>query len=705
MCQMLKRNIAILLSMMIFVCVHSLYRTTALAEETEEYLPRTINSSDEDYIRSVVCAGDTLYVLYESGLYRIPYGKEERCLVVAAENLPEGIQALLADNGEVYCFAGQTNLICLVNRDGEPALETVMILEEKIPVWDNSIKLLDGQLYYAIRDYETGETVINICSSEEESHSIVVEGLESFDVMEDGNILAYTIESHWPSAIRTLYKISPDDEQDSEWAILDTDDNIYNLVYDKSSHIAYLFSRSNIIAVEENGEMDSVSSFPAGDVCSACVLPGGMAVVSDNFLAIRRTHGDIGGESIKLKVMEQYGRAEFYKSFYENWPDVEVQFVDSGEKSPEERYIQDMLIRDDSIDVYLLSDTNMLRTIRNKGFYADLSTSAEIREKVGRMYAPFRETFSNEGKIYAYPHDTFIESLCYHKMSFQELGVELPTTYEEYMDFCLAFWDKYSEQLPYVSMNPFESGLDLVKLLIRYTDELIRDGKPVQYQTEELERVLRKYLILKEETEEREDFSYDKINLFYSYDLGILDEFSDYDYLPLTFEKGAQALYAPLQNDFSFYVLNPYGKHVQEAEELILSYSNMAAFPADSTMPAVENPQYQQELDMKKERLEGLEYTLSHEDDEETQEKLQKLIEEQKQEIARYELEERWLISQEQLDRCGKLAEDVYICDFNPIPSAYDEDPEAFDQLTVDGIPAFLAKLDSRVSMILGENE
>ena len=49
MCQMLKRNIAILLSMMIFVCVHSLYRTTALAEETEEYLPRTINSSDEDY--------------------------------------------------------------------------------------------------------------------------------------------------------------------------------------------------------------------------------------------------------------------------------------------------------------------------------------------------------------------------------------------------------------------------------------------------------------------------------------------------------------------------------------------------------------------------------------------------------------------------------------------------------------------------------
>lgn len=700
----MKRCFVMLLSIMLFMSAQPVYMTTVLAEEKGNYTPRTINCSD-DYAVSVVSAGETLYALFDSGLYLVPRGKEERCLVMAANDLPDGIQVLLEDNGEVYCFAGKNGLIRLVDINGELLQETVMTLEDDVYVWDNALKMRNGVLYYLTRDYETGESVISIRSSDGENRDIMVEGLVSFDVMTDGSILVYTIISNWPNAIHSLHKISLDNEQDSEWAILDTEAKLDNLVFDNHSHTAYLFSRNSVYAVRENGEMIETATFPAGDVCSACTISGGVAIVSDDFLAIRQTDGNGIEESVVLTVMEKYGRAEFYKSFYEEWPDVEVKFVDSGEKTPEEKYIQDMLLGDDSIDVYLLSDTNMLKTIQNKGYYMDLSTSAEIKEKVSRMYAPFRETFSSEGKIYVYPHDTFIESLCYHKESFEELGVEVPTTYEEYMDFCLSYWDTYSDQLPYVSMNPFEGGLDLVTLLIRYTDELIRAGKPVEYQTEVLEQVLQKYVMLKEETEEREDFSFDKTSLFYSYDLGVLDEFSYYDYLPLTFEKGAQALYTPLEGDFSFYVLNPYGKYAQQAEAFILSYNNMAAFPTDSMMPAVENPNYQQELDKKKERLDGLEYTLSQQDDEETLNKLQKMIEEQKQDIARYELEERWLISQEQLDRCGQLAEDVFICDFNPIPSAYAEAPELFDQLTVDRIPAFLARLDSRVSMILGENE
>ena len=118
-----------------------------------------------------------------------------------------------------------------------------------------------------------------------------------------------------------------------------------------------------------------------------------------------------------------------------------------------------------------------------------------------------------------------------------------------------------------VNVDPFVNGMDLLYLLIRYTDEQIRAGKIPVYQTEELEKVLTKYLELRESFENTEWFAGDSVPLFYSYDLGTLDSNSMQAYLPLTFEKDVQPLYTPLENDFSFYVLNPHGKHIQEAVE------------------------------------------------------------------------------------------------------------------------------------------
>ena len=677
---------------------------TARAEKDKSYSIQTISCIDEDYIQNVVCANGILYALYDSGLYQIPYGKDEKNLIVPSAKLPEDIQSLMSDNGEVYCFANKTDLLHLIDRQGRIVQETIFTTDEEVTAWGNEIKLHDDKLYYISEDRETRESEICILSHDGQIQSIPVEGLNCFDVMPDGSILAYTRVSHWPDTILTLQMIELQSEKVTLWAEIETDGNLYGLLYDDCSLTAYLFSRNDIYAVQENKEMTRVGSFPAGDIVSTCLVPEGIAIVSDDFLAIRPTY-EYEGENTVITIMEQYGRAEFYKAFFEKWPGVEVRFVDSGSKTPEEIYLDDMLIGNDNIDIYLLSDTNILRSIRKKGFYSDLSVSEEIKDKVSRMYAPFKEAFTYEGKIYAYPHDTFIEALAYHKESFKYLGVEPPKTYKEFFEFCLDYLDSQEDQLLNVYVDPFINGMDLVYLLTRYTDELIREGKPIQYQTTELDNVLRDYLTLKNLVTEAERGSNGYVPLFYSYDLGVLDENAEYDYLPLTFDSESQPLYAPLEGDFSFYVINPRSKHVQEATELILSYQNMGAFPTDSTVSAIENPQYEQELETMHQMLEGLEYDLSQQEDEEKQNILIKMIEEQRKDIDTYEIEGRWLISQNQLDRCGQLAAEVYISDFNPVYSAYAEEPEMFDNLKIDGITSFLNKLDNRINMIFGENE
>ena len=343
--------------------------------------------------------------------------------------------------------------------------------------------------------------------------------------------------------------------------------------------------------------------------------------------------------------------------------------------------------------------------LRERGYYVDLSGIDAIRGRVNRMYDPFRNAFSRDGIVYAYPHDIFIASLTYHKSTFEKLGLTPPTTYEEYLDLCLTIQDDYEDQLMNVNIDPFVNGMDLRYLLTRYTDEQIRAGKTPVYQTGELERVLDKYLEVRETFENKEQFSADGVPLFYLYDLGALDDQSAQDYLPLTFEKDAQPLYAPLESDFSFYVLNPRGKHVQEAAEFILSYENTGTFPDDSAAEPMENPRYEKELEEMRGVLEDLEYELSQQKDEETQEQLEQMMEQQEENIREYEKEGRWQISPEYLEQCAKLAGNVYICDFNPILSAYEEDPGMFDNLTRERIPELLRNLDSRIRMILFENE
>lgn len=669
---------------------------------------RTIFLEDDHVLLDMAAFQGELYILTDEGVSRLDTETGE--LLLVTDNVSGNYKK---ENCVDWLFANENGLyaVCLQDK----TLQRVLVGKTKEAIQadltfdtDEDIYIMSGTLtkdwLCLLSEYDE-ETRLEFWPLEEgETFSIPAE--EAFAVCTGANntVLYAAVAYERGRAKYSVVRVDPENE--SEETILETEEKFYDICENQDGQL-FLTGKGMVYHWDdESEEMTETTGIPGGDVVETALFADHLiATMVDNCLAIRELDGNDTGESVSLVVLEQYGRTEFYKSFITSHPGVDVQFIDSGEMTPEERFVQDMLLGNDNVDVYLLSDTNMLKTVREREYYADLALYDEICDKVNRMYEPFRNTFSRDGKIYAYPHDTFIDSLTYHKGVFAELGVAPPTTYEEFLDFCLTVRDEYEDLLTNVNVDPFVNGMDLLYLLIRYTDEQIRAGKIPVYQTEELEKVLIKYLELRESFENTEWFAGDSVPLFYSYDLGTLDDHSAQAYLPLTFEKDVQPLYTPLENDFSFYVLNPHGKHIQEAVELILSYENMGAFPADSTAEPIENPEYQKELEEIHGILEGLEYELSQQKDEETQEKLERMIETQKESIKEYETDGRWLISKEQLERCSQLVKDIYICDFNPISSAYADNPEMFDNLKKEDIPAFLRRLDNRIRMILGENE
>ena len=695
----MKKSLCLVLVVFLLLSV-----TTGFASSSQ----LSIFMEDDHVMLDMAAFQGDLYVLTDEGISRLDTETGELILVTNAvsgdyqkDNCVDWLCA--NDNGLYAVCLKDSTLQRVLDEQAAEAVQAELTFDTDEDTYILTSTLTNSWLCL-LSEYDD-ETRLEFWPLEEgEAFSLPTEKAFAICAGANDTVLYAAVAYERGRAKYSVIRVNPDNGD--EETILETEEKFYDICENQDGQL-FLTGKGMVYHWnDESEEMTETTGIPGGDVVETALFADHLiATMVDNCLAIRELDGNDTGESVSLVVLEQYGRTEFYKSFITSHPGVDIRFIDSGEMTPEERFVQDMLLGNDNIDVYLLSDINMLKTVREREYYVDLSVYDEIRDKVNRMYEPFRNAFSRDGKIYAYPHDTFIDSLTYHKGIFAELGLTPPTTYEEFLDFCLTVRDEYEDLLANVNVDPFVNGMDLLYLLIRYTDEQIRAGKMPVYQTEELERVLIKYLELRESFENTEWFVGDSVPLFYSYDLGTLDDHSAQAYLPLTFEKGAQPLYTPLENDFSFYVLNPHGKHIQEAVKMILSYENMGAFPADSTAEPMENPVYQKELEDMQEILEGLEYELSQQKDEETQEKLERMIEAQKESIKEYEANCRWLISSEKLDRCAILAEDVYICDFNPISSAYADNPEMFDNLTKEDIPAFLRRLDSRIKMIIGENE
>ena len=702
-----RRIICLLLSALLA------FAACAAAGETAEYASASVLCSG-DCVSFLTCCGGRLYGLFESGLYRVePSG--EKTLVAASSALRKGTEALLSDGDSVYAAireGEQALLLRLTDGDGTFVNETVLTLDLEAgeDAWLTGCVLRNGYLYYPVRIGGPGAAVVRVNLPDGTVSSVTVDNLVCFDVLETGDLLAETREPDWPEDTVLLKTVSPETGEAEPWADPGAEGYAFGLRYDAETGKAYLRSQREICAVQKGGEATGTGLSFSRDIGAFCLLPQGIAA-SDGVMLKILAFGETAAQKTVLSFYGFYAEDEYFTDFYETHPGAEIRQIDPTYEEPEDRFIRDVLTQNPDVDVYILHDLNLLSLIKSKGYYADLSGSEVIREKVSRMYAPFIRALTDGDRIAAFPHPyyVFFSALNYHRELFQELALPVPTTWEEYFDFCVSWKNQYENEHPGISVNPFEHELTLVTLLEHYDDEMTRAGLPADYLDESLKTVLRKYLQVKE-LYPREVY-YSGKPLFYDYDVHLSSAENPYDALPLTFVKGAEPIYTPLEEDVHYFVVNPFGTHVKEAIECIAS----AKDPNRGNEPFVyqeipdlplKNAYYEEFLEDYQEQLDMLnEQKTKAEDDPAILLEVNEKIDSLTKEMQDYAENMRFWFTEEDMLPFREIVSCVYFSDFNPVKEIYDNDPGFFDNVTEENLDSFLLTLNGKVSMCRLERE
>ena len=697
--------------LLVTLLVAMLFSAWAAGAETGEYTSKNISCNDDNVYALESCNG-ILYGLFASGLYRVePSG--EKMLLAASSEFPNGISALLADDHSVYaisCDDSHADLFRLVAPSGDYSGDPLLTLNHGPELLADQCVLRNGCLFFTLREEMSEDaTVVRLALQAGEETFTTIPGMVCFDVTEDGNILALTRESGWPEDTVLLQIISPDTGTAETWADIGKDGYAYKMVY-AAPDTVYLMTQRGIKKAQKDGTVTDTSLVFTQDAVDFCLLPQGLAATTGGMLKIS-SFNETAEEKLSLSICGLYADDEYFTAFYEAHPTWEIRPVDTDGEETEARFIRDVLTQTPDVDIYIMHDLNLLSDIKAKGYYADLSASEVIREKAGRMYAPFVKTLMDGDKIAAFPHPYYVmyAALNYNRTLFDRLQLTVPTTWEEYFDFCIDWKENYEDANRDISVNPFMHELSLVTLLEHFDDEMIRDGIPADYQSEMLENVLRKYLRVKELYPE-EDYS--GTQLFYDYDLNLAqDDSFEFGALPLTFRKDAEPIYTPLEGDVWYFVVNPYGAHVQEAIECVAAArdasrnSDPYVYTEIPDLP-LENVFYEEGLEMYREQLEQLEARKAGADDDpdillEVNEKIDALT----KEMQSYADNNRYWFTEEDMGPFREIVNHVYFSDFNPVKEIYANDPEFFENITEENLQGFLQAMDSKVKMSRLERE
>ena len=700
---------------LLILLVLVLFAFLACASAEEAITWPTRNIPGDEFIFSVRTCGDRLYGLLESGLYTIS-ASGEKTQVTASADLPEEMAALLSDGESLYavlCGDGQAELLRLTDREGNSRQDPVLSFDCPPEADFMHSVIRNGSLFYAVSGTLTTDSEVARISLSDASDqdAVTVRNLVCFDVMPDGDLLALTREAAWPKNRILLQVVSPGTGNTDLWS--EVTENVFysDVLYDDARDTAYLISQRTVYRADRTEAPRPVESFSAQEIISACLLPDGLAQARETTLNLCSFSGEMPEQSTVLTICGPYADNEYFTDFYESHPAVNMRIINNTfTEEPEGRFVKDMLTQSPEVDIYILHDLNLLKTIRDKSYYYDLSESDVIREKTARMYPNFIRLFTADGKITAFPHPYYVSfwTINYNQELFADLNLAVPTTWEEYFDFCLVWKEQYEAEYPEISVNPFDHDVSLVSLLACYDDETARAGIPADFRSEELERTLRRYLKTRELYA---DEICSDITLFYEYDVHAASDGSNYIPLPLTFVKDADPIYTPADGDIFYFVVNPFSRHLREAVECVASareksrandpyiYTNIPDLP-------FENEHYEEILTLYRYTLKNLESRREKaEDDAESLPAINEEIELITKELRDFEENGRWWFTEEDMTAFREVVNSVYFSDNNLIKRLYADDPGFFDNVTEDTLPGFLNVLNNKVKMIRLEQD
>lgn len=369
--------------------------------------------------------------------------------------------------------------------------------------------------------------------------------------------------------------------------------------------------------------------------------------------------------------------------------------------------LQEALITDDGIDLFLARSDGIYTQVVEKGYAADLSNADDLVQRISALYPWARNLLLQNGRLYAIPVGITCDYWTINRTKWQELGFgDYPRTCDELFRVAEAWEENYAGD--YIGYNLFEcpDGMPgMLRTMIRQYLLAHEDwSAPVDFDTEEFRTAVQSVL------DHPSIFNYDgeRLTLIMSYPQYLGTGYNDDDlvesFLPPALTE--QVVNASIE----LLIMNPTSVHQEEAAKFMAFYlENLDPLTAYLLDAFRTEPLRPQNYETARKDLTGQidtlnsQVTLSDDAEAKKAEELQAL----QQRLAR--LDSSWRFSQEDIEIYQTIAAKVVVPTRTIYPMDSDVFSAIFDELTEQlaassmSVDLFIRLLNEKTRIIFAE--
>ena len=244
------------------------------------------------------------------------------------------------------------------------------------------------------------------------------------------------------------------------------------ILYDAADDSVYLTGKDEVYRWTQSGGPQVCAYLPPTNYGGALsgrlmmVAPGRLAVVNQQGVSVRGTDPALLPTG-RLTIYGSY-MDDSHKAAIQGLNGIPITFLDNKYFSTAQELGQALVSGEDSIDIFFLrSDGIDLDSMIAKGYCADLSGSQAIGDFLGSLYPIMQQQAMRDGKTFLVPVDVDGQLMMYYPKLIEQVGVEVPRTFEQLCDFLEQWNDELGEKFPdFLPMQSTDYRGELMQMAI-----------------------------------------------------------------------------------------------------------------------------------------------------------------------------------------------------------------------------------------------
>ena len=215
------------------------------------------------------------------------------------------------------------------------------------------------------------------------------------------------------------------------------------MAYDASADALYCVRGGEVCALDVmTGELsEGITDMPldAYGEGTACILRGGYYAYGSSGADVRNLDPSQRAQS-RLKIFDGAWADSVTDAYYQfSNAHGDVTVVLSHDEAGNGNIIENMMNRDSSIDIYVLSCASSdYEAVHNRGYMMELDNCQGVTALADSMYPAVREALSFNGHLVALPVEAYSWTLGVNEKVLDQLGLKLedvPTNWSDFLDF------------------------------------------------------------------------------------------------------------------------------------------------------------------------------------------------------------------------------------------------------------------------------